>query len=385
MEVSERGKDTETERFYGFKDDDGEMRWVKVTLLPLLGPPDYLMEKHLQKKVTSFSELRQSYFSYQPSSWITYHAYTIIEFGGGDFFLAMEKKTTRLEFMFGEGRVCRTILKDFRAAGAVRDLRKCYELPNEEVVNGPTLQQVLDWVDGPLAEHWRPYDMLRSNCQMFVSYLQEFLRDPSTSATLRIEPSMDINQAVAIARVDSRALRTASEELRKDKAFICAVLRPNWTALRYASQEMRSDPEVVLCAVSHNGYALQYAAEELRRNREFVLKAVAIDGHALCYLAEALRQDPEVVLAAIKQNGYALQYSEELRVKRSFILEAVQMNAHALAICNQEIRQDREIVLASVRQNGHALRYAATSLQSDPEVVAAAVWTTPKALQYLLG
>merc|ERR1719401_1974189 len=129
----------------------------------LLGPPYYLMEKHLEKKVTSFTELRQSFFSYQPDDWITYHSYTIIEVGGGDFFLAMEKKTTRLEFMFCEGQLCRGILKDFRAAGGVRDLNKCRELPREEVANGPTLRDVLDWVDGPLAEHWRPYDMLRSN------------------------------------------------------------------------------------------------------------------------------------------------------------------------------------------------------------------------------
>jgi hypothetical protein len=386
-EVPERGTDTEFERFYGFKDDDGNMRWVKLLLLTLLGPPDHLMEKHLHKKVTSFSELRQAYFSFQPADWITYHSYTIIEVGDGDLFLAMEKKTTRLEFMFCEGQLCRAILKDFRAAGAVRDLKKCTELPKEEVSDGPTLREVLDWVDGPCAEHWQPYDMMRSNCQMFVSDLQSFLRSPSRADFPRIPPGADASseEAIAMVRADSRSLQTASEELRNDKNFLFAVLRPNWSALRHAPLHMRGDPEVALCAVCQNGYALQYVTEELRRNKEFVLQAVAIDGHALCYVAGSLRRDPQVVLTAIRQNGYALQYSEDLRTKRDFILEAVKVNAHSLAICGQEIRKDREVVLAAVRQNGYALQYVAGSLQSDMEVIAAAVWQTPQALKYVLA
>jgi hypothetical protein len=363
------------------------MRWVKLLLLTLLGPPDHLMEKHLHKKVTSFSELRQAYFSFQPADWITYHSYTIIEVGDGDLFLAMEKKTTRLEFMFCEGQLCRAILKDFRAAGAVRDLKKCTELPKEEVSDGPTLREVLDWVDGPCAEHWQPYDMMRSNCQMFVSDLQSFLRSPSRADFPRIPPGADASseEAIAMVRADSRSLQTASEELLNDKNFLFAVLRPNWSALRQAPLHMRGDPEVALCAVRQNGYALQYVTEELRRNKEFVLQAVAIDGHALCYVAESLRRDPQVVLAAIRQNGYALQYSEDLRTKRDFILEAVKVNAHSLAICGQEIRKDREVVLAAVRQNGYALQYVAGSLQSDMEVIAAAVWQTPQALKYVLA
>ena len=48
-----------------------------------------------------------------------------------------------------------------------------------------------------------------------------------------------------------------------------------------ATQELRRDRDIVLAVVAHDGSAIEFAAQELKRDRDIVLAAVAQDGHAL--------------------------------------------------------------------------------------------------------
>jgi hypothetical protein len=257
-------------------------------------------------------------------------------------------------------------------------------MPRVEVKSGITIRQLLEWIDGHLAEHWTPYNFMHSNCQHFSGELQAFVTRPQ--ALEPKAPPFDHKGAVRALREDARALMVSPPDLRADKSVLQDALHPNWTLLRYMNESHRRDQEMVLVAVKMNGFAMQWASEQLRRDREFVLQAVGASGTALYYCASWFQEDQEVVLTAIWQNALALQFaSQSLRSDREFLLEAAAANGHVLMyIDDPALWLDKEIVLASVRQNGLAFQHVAGKFKDDMQVMCTACKQNPRALQYAL-
>lgn len=329
------GEPTDNERFYKFQDETGLERWVRLSRLMPGGPPD--LGPHLNKIITAFTEVRQPYWSLQPRSWITYHAFTILEIDNGALYILCERKTDMLELVFGEIHIPMGFMKAFRAVGPGRNPRRCVEEPRQPLSTRITVRQLLGWIDGPVEEAWKAYDLLQSNCQHFAHDLQMFLLDPSRAF-----------QAESLSQVPP-------EVLRDHEKLLSAVERYPRT-LKYLPEPLRNDPDLVLTAVSRDGNAIRYAPERLRADKQIALAAVKRCGYALPYVHPLIRQDRDLVLAAVRQNGYVLCY------------------------CAEEHRADREVVMAAVRQEGYALRYVAGKLRYDPTVLMAAGLRDPIAM-----
>lgn len=310
---------------------------MRTSLQKLKEPPYSLLGKDLQRTITAFTEVRQPYWHYQPESWITYHAFTILEVDGGAMFLLLEKKTDMLEMVVGDPQIPGGVMKAFRAVGGGRNIRLCSELPRQELKIRTTVYQLLEWIDGPVEEGWKHYDMLSANCQHFARDVQRFLLKPFDSGMVlpfQVAPLSDKRNrelVLAAVRQDWHALKYATEEFRQDKAIVLAALERDGRALRYAHANLRLDRDVVLAAVRQNGCSLPYAEGHLRQDREVVLAAVQSRGHMLCYAAEEHRRDRKVVLAAVRQDGYAIRYvSNQLRWDPEVLLSATWQNPVAV-------------------------------------------------------
>ena len=82
-------------------------------------------------------------------------------------------------------------------------------------------------------------------------------------------------------------------------------------------------------------------------------------------------------MAYINNNGAALWHADKkLQSDREIVLAAVRNDPcygiPSLAFADKKLQSDREIVLAAVSQNAEALNYASEELKSDREIVLAA-------------
>jgi hypothetical protein len=394
-EMLNKEEDSMTQKYIGVRDHPregdeggggggGSIRWVRMRLLQLEDAPVDYIRGHLDDVIDAFTEMREAYFAVQPSSWLTFHSWTLMEVSGGKLNIALEKKTHKLEMLIGKGELARNIIKDFRATGLVRNIHRCTETARREAKPGITVRMLIEWIDGYLAEHWTPYNFLSSNCQHFTQSLQAFLLNPE--ATWPEVPPYDREGAIRALRADARSLLVGPPDLRADGNILHEALTPNWTLLRYMSDSFRRDQKMVLNAVQMNGFAMQWAADELRRDRDFALRAVGASGTALYYCASHIQQDREVVLAAIRQNALALQFAaQHLRAERDFLLEAAKANGHVLMYIDEPaLWLDKEIVLASVKQNGLAFQHVASKFKDDMQVMCTACKQNPRALQFAL-
>mmetsp|Transcript_103286 Transcript_103286/g.296518 ORF Transcript_103286/g.296518 Transcript_103286/m.296518 type:complete len:381 (-) Transcript_103286:43-1185(-) len=334
---SEDKEANEGERFYKFIDENGKERWIKSSRMLLSEPPDFGSD--LSRTITAFTEVRIPYWTSQPHSWITYHAFTLLELDHGQMFAMCERKTDMLELVVGKVEIPMAFFKAFRAMGPGRNPGRCAQEPRQPVTSRISLRQLLGWIDGPVEERWVPYDLLKANCQHFAADLQSFLLDP------------------------------AAPEHHSENPLLAAPL--NWKEERASA----------MASVARNPKVLKYLPDRLRRDREVVLLAVSNDGNALKYVPEQLRADPEVAMAALRQNGYALPYVHaSIRQRRDVVMAAVAQNGYILCYTVERHRQDRDIVLAAVRADAHALRYVSAGLRYDPEVMMAASFQNPLAV-----
>jgi len=287
------------------------------------------------RRIDAYVECRTKMMDAQPRDWMFYHAFMLLEVGGG-FMLCTEKYNHSLESMFGEQELVQAFASHYRATGQPRRIaaRRCARkvLPSEG--SAPTVGNLMDWIDGPCAKKYQPYDLFRMNCQHYSEDLMRFLEAPTLEVGWR---SLGRGQVLAAVRREGLELSRAPEALRGDR-------------------------EVVLIAIANSeaGLALQHASDALRGDRSFALEAVRARGLCLQFCSEGLRADPEVVLAAVEQDGMSLAYASDA------------------------LRADRRVVIRAVHQNGLALQHASSALRRDRLVGMTAVASAPQATELLL-
>jgi len=396
-EVTEKGEESETIRYYGLFQPGHGMRFLRMARMSLMRPPDLVLKDWLQGSITAFTEYRQRFWSFQPSSWLTYHNFTILEVNCGALHILLERVSDKLEIVVGSGggntpeqsSVVSNFMQEYRSTGQLRNLARCYAEPKTQLRSKVTLHQLLRWLDGPVRSRWVPYSLLQSNCQHFQAELHHFLLsqvDPNERplppmATTPALALQDPKQVLDAVRTDPRAFQLACKELQQDRNFILAAIEQNWRALAYAPEAFRHDQRLVLACVHQDGKALQNMPEKLRYDLEVVMTAVRQDGEALQFAGEPLKANPQVVLAAVEQKTSAFEHADpSLRASRDLVLRMVQMDGLLLRCVPEHLRRDRRLVLEAVRQNGAALQYVASELRRDVEVVLQAATSAPLSL-----
>jgi len=326
-EVPEKGENSELVRYWQHAQQDSV--WIKTTLIKLSCPPDRMLWNHLNARITAYTEIRQ-YWSVLPRNDITFHTFTILDIAGSDLHILLERKDNQLEMIIGNGKAALEFMKSFRAIVKPRRVDLCEEQPPVEMSSKLTVGTLLEWLDS-LQMRWKPYDILRANCQHFSAELLQFLESPTLP--LPFDFIYYSKRVLSAVRNKPRALVEAPMDLQTNRHFVLGVVRKNGKALKYAQNDFRHDFRVVLTAVTENADAFLDVPMILRCDQELVLIAVQANGLVLEHADKAWKHCREIVLAAVRQNGLALQFA------------------------SPKLRHDREILLAAIWQHPAALRY----------------------------
>mmetsp|Transcript_120565 Transcript_120565/g.257480 ORF Transcript_120565/g.257480 Transcript_120565/m.257480 type:complete len:583 (-) Transcript_120565:203-1951(-) len=152
-----------------------------------------------------------------------------------------------------------------------------------------------------------------------------------------------------------------------------AKVATNGRKLETAPPDILEDPEVVLYAVQDFGFAMRWASEDLRKNKAFVKLAVQVNSFALKYADDALLDDFEVVLTACKSGGTALKYaSQRLQAHPGLVQKSAREHGLSFQHASDALRSDRDFVIDVAQENSFAVKYAKESVLADPQFLEAA-------------
>eukprot|EP00434_Breviolum_minutum_P018784 symbB.v1.2.016571.t1/scaffold1263.1/size128093/11 len=377
--------------------------------------------------IVAYSEWRSKFSEGQYLTLLFYHAFMFLEVEGG-LAICTEKYNDKLELIFGEKQLLSTFARSYRATG---DQRKPSTRHSQcKVERYVSLQDLVDWICGPLAIVWRPYCLINSNCQHYARDLVHFLsQDGASFAQLLCRDREVVLSAV---QCEGHRLCYAHETLQDDRSLVMAAVATDGMALRFASHRLRAERQVCFVAVRQQGMALEFCAKNLLGDEELVTAAVVQDSDALQFASAALKQSRTVVMAAVGKpnwsrffgctalaededvaltaigidwhaakyisprlheevgfmrraialNGFVIQLVPNLCAQRVHGLCAVRQNGLALEFLSQDLRGDGRLVREAIAQNAMALQFASEGLQSQRDLVLAAVVKHGHSLQF---
>mmetsp|Transcript_108744 Transcript_108744/g.318148 ORF Transcript_108744/g.318148 Transcript_108744/m.318148 type:complete len:492 (+) Transcript_108744:116-1591(+) len=179
-------------------------------------------------------------------------------------------------------------------------------------------------------------------------------------------------------------LSGAPPEILADREVLLAALdRQCYKVLDLAAPELRGDREFVLSVVKHPR-VLEYSGGDFLADREVVL--AALQSGSLIDLRD-WASDREVLLASVRAYGghtHAFHAAPGLWKDREFVRSAVERDARALKDAEREIQTDRDVLIAAVREACYgevALQFATPEMWTDQEFVLAVVERDARALQ----
>jgi hypothetical protein len=171
------------------------------------------------------------------------------------------------------------------------------------------------------------------------------------------------------------------DTLQNDKEVVLAAVTQNGRALEYASKHLRDDPDVCYSAVNQNGFALRYASALNRDNEKVVLAAAQQNPRSFQWASPGVRNIKPVVLQVLRMNGFAFQWiSHHLQSDQEVIDAAIE--GGRLDLAEEEKRGDHEIVMSAVKKCGRSLRFASDAMRMNVEVVKAACGQDGMSLKY---
>lgn len=188
---------TDRHRYYALA--AGQQQHVlKQTKQFLCGPPEHLAGPYLDAKIVAYTEQRQHFWAFQPESWLTYHVSTIFEVERPRYeklFVLVERIDDKLEISLGVGNLPKSFMLEFRATGKQRKSDRCFQQPRQVVVPRVTLRHFFEWLTRSLSKRWQPYHILHSNCQHVADELQNYVRDPTGTASSVAKEEWQISQS----------------------------------------------------------------------------------------------------------------------------------------------------------------------------------------------
>jgi hypothetical protein len=113
-------------------------------------------------------------------------------------------------------------------------------------------------------------------------------------------------------------------------------------------------------------------------DKDLVREACKQDPRAFAFASNGLRSDKGFVLELLQDkssHGVALKYAHALQSDREVVLAAVKCSGTALQFACEELRADKDIVLQAIRSSWTAISFAADDLRNCQEVkIAAQYW-----------
>lgn len=220
--------------------------------------------------------------------------------------------------------------------------------------------------------------------------------------------SNDSNAIKDLLKSNSFALLWASPQLQKSAKLIHLMHQNYQFPLELCQEQMGDNSEFVRCAVKERGLEIRFASQRVRKTLEVALAAVSRDSRALSFIDNSLRENDAFATLAIETKQLVLpMLNDKIWHHRALLQQATSANYLNLIAVVDQVQVDHPIVKECYRQcpnilrlfqkkigklkvfvihavaiNGMDLRFASEQLQSDEEVVGAAVVQNPKALRH---
>jgi len=248
-----------------------------------------------------------------------------------------------------------------------------------------------------------------------------------------------VEHAMSVVGFNGRALQYLPKAHRANMEVVLAAVASCWTSVEHAHKSIKSSPEHATRVVATEGLCLRYLLGPAKFDRNVLETAVRTNGSAFMYVPVALRtrdllmlaidssptavlqhceymypdprDDFDVVRRALRKNGNSLDYryaSPRLRADPTIAALALRANGwcfhyappviqHTSAMRLQAIAsvpsvvihdgpeevsvRNRGFVMQAVAMNGCVLQHT-PGFAADPEVVRAAIGSSPFALQF---
>lgn len=167
-----------------------------------------------------------------------------------------------------------------------------------------------------------------------------------------------------------------------DKEVVLAMCGKHWPCLGTASQRLQDDKEVVLAAIRWGDWnsclGIQHASERLRGDVDIILAAVKSTEYDFSWLGSFARfvdvESEKTVAVAVAKRLLTMDpescYEEDLSPLPHF---------------SKAVLDDEKIMLDFLNAYGYCLKWCSERLQSDAEVVKAAVKTDASAVEFARG
>lgn len=146
-----------------------------------------------------------------------------------------------------------------------------------------------------------------------------------------------------LCKINSSALKYASDDLKKDDAYMREICKIKPYASYYASDDLKGDRDFVkeLCKIAP--IAIKYADYYLRNAINFVKELCEINPIALEYASAGLKQDEDFVKELYKIAPHIFEYaSDDLRNDRNFVKELCKIDPIALQYVSYDLKKDKD-------------------------------------------
>lgn len=153
-----------------------------------------------------------------------------------------------------------------------------------------------------------------------------------------------------------------------DKDVVLAAVRKNGLALQFAGP-LRADRQVVNEACSSRPWAIEHAAESIRADLDFMLALIQSRKNGVLFkvAAGSLKTSKEAALAVCSVAGNALfTFSKELQTDKDVVLAALRTDKHAGI--GLPYWSEKEFVLQALKMQPGRFESVASSLQGDLDV-----------------
>lgn len=172
-----------------------------------------------------------------------------------------------------------------------------------------------------------------------------------------IPPEMKNNKDFMLSAISVRrsCFEYISEELHKDKDFICKVVKGGYCYLHELSEEMLADKDVALASTNKYRNCLDGLNPKFKDDKDVVMKAVGKYPENITHASSRLLADKDVALEAITASASLIDFTtvfchvaDALTQDKKFAIDAVGRKVEALEYM-PEMNKDEDVLMAGAK------------------------------------
>jgi hypothetical protein len=228
---------------------------------------------------------------------------------------------------------------------------------------------------------------LRKDKKFICSVLKNISNDKNSNRDLKenffslVDPKLKDNKDIVLEYISTEGDFPEKElqylgKLRDDREVMSKLIEQNRGNLKYASARLKGDKSIVREAVRSTPYVIEYASEKLRKDKDFVIDLVL-------EAIEKKANDLHDVTWAYKYGPMIENVKDCLKDNKEIMKKLIHYEEDFSKYLSEKLRDDKEFILEIIKdRNSTILKYASPRLQDDREVIMEAIEHVSSQIQY---